>query len=892
LKLIALAACALAAASIPVRADTLQTTVRDPSGLAVPGAYVRVFTTHGSLISHGVTGVDGVLSLELPRGSYRLRAEAEGFAARETAIAVPSDENSVSLELPVNPVTSAVTVTSSRGFAEERSDAAALIGAVSRDEVQQQAGPLSANALEGIPGVLLQQTTYGQISPFLRGLTGYQVLTLVDGIRFNNSTFRSGPNQYLAFGPAAQVQLIETMLGPASSQFGSDALGGTIQVLTPVPVFTSTAGRSWNGELHVSGATADLSSSVSAMIAAGTPRFSWLAGASGRKHNDLRAGGGTDSRNVFRKMFGLDDGTIAGLSGSRLQDTGFGQIGWEGKAAFRPAQLDTFTVSYQGSDLSNVRTYNSLLGGLGRMQALAEPQRLNLLYARYERVGLGPLDTVSGTFSLNSQRDASERQGLRSIDTVTFDDTRVDAYGYAAQASAQLGAGHAIVFGGEFFDERINSKREELNPVTSILTVRRPLYPDDSRYRTTGLFVQDSFELFRGRLRLQGGARWTGISYRTNEDIALGVAASRQTFSDGTFNSSAIFRVTSAIAIHGLIGRGFRAPNANDLGAVGLNDLGYEVPSSDAVAAGAVLSTSAGEDAVPTGKPLENLSPERLWNFEAGIRIRSRNIYARVQVFNAELLNPIVRRTLLFPAGQLPATVGSLPVSPAAQTEAQRAAGVRGVASAFDPRTLKTFVNDGHSRYYGGEGLIEYHLTFHWSARGSYSILAGRDLNPNRPVRRLPPQMGSAALRYSPARRWWMEIRTDFAGRQDRLSGGDRDDERIGASRSRRDIADFFGGSRVAPFLDGNRVFLPTGESLSQIQARVLPGVTSDTTRVPLYTSTAGWADFQIRGAYMIAERTTLFAGVYNLLDKSYRIHGSGTDAPGASAVLTLTYRF
>ncbi len=87
-------------------------------------------------------------------------------------------------------------------------------------------------ALERETGVLMQRTQRGAASPFIRGLTGQQVLILIDGIRMNNATFRSGPNQYFNTIDPGMVDHIEVIRGPQTVLWGSDAIGGVINVVT------------------------------------------------------------------------------------------------------------------------------------------------------------------------------------------------------------------------------------------------------------------------------------------------------------------------------------------------------------------------------------------------------------------------------------------------------------------------------------------------------------------------------------------------------------------------------------------------------------------------------------------------------------------------------------
>ncbi|MBI3473784.1 MAG: TonB-dependent receptor, partial [Candidatus Solibacter usitatus] len=811
------------------------------------------------------------------------------------------------IELDVAAVTTEVTVTASRGSVEDVRNSPYVVSVKNPDELASRPLPTLAAALESAPGVVAQQSTYGHASPFLRGLTGYQTLILLDGLRFNTGIFRSGPNQYLAFIDPSQAERLEVTLGPSSAAYGSDSLGGTISVMTQQPRFGADRHFTVKGDLGLFAASADFSGATKGQLAIANDRFWLLVGGNARRHNDLRAGGGVDSHNVFRRYFGLSTGQVRDLVGDRMQDSAFSQYGGHTKVAARLTPSQTLTFWYQRNELAGLRGYRDMQGGLGRLQALFDPQGGQFAYGRYEKLRLGFLDALTGTLSFNSQSDGQIRQALRFSDVISREDNRVNVNGYTLQGATHWGTRHAQVFGGELYNERVTSTRFEDDPPTGRTVQTRALFPDGSRYRTGGLFFQNMTEVVRNKLRAIVGGRFTNVNFQAfagrNLDAAgkpLGVADSNQTFRDATFHTSLAWQAHRNIGLHVLAGRGFRAPNVSDLGGVGLSGLGYEIPAEQAVALGAVMGISSAENATSAGRLVSKLASETLNNYEAGITLHTRRFYGRVQVFDAEFHDPIVRRTLLFPIGQAPGALGGALVTPIPQSSDQRKEGLLTVATGLDPRAVKTFVNDGETKYYGIESTFRFQASARWTVHGGYSWINGRDLYPDRPVRRLPPQAGLLGLRYVPSgRRMWAEFLSSFAGPQYRVYGGDLDDERIGASRRRTDIATFFNGALAGRYRSG-AVFTPTGETLLQIQNRVLPigatinGVTilNDNSRVPMFSSSKGWVAFDLRGGAPVSERVSLVFGVLNLLDRNYRSHGSGIDSPGINAFAGVKYQF
>jgi outer membrane receptor protein involved in Fe transport len=152
----------------------------------------------------------------------------------------------------------------------------------------------------------------------------------------------------------------------------------------------------------------------------------------------------------------------------------------------------------------------------------------------------------------------------------------------------------------------------------------------------------------------------------------------------------------------------------------------------------------------------------------------------------------------------------------------------------------------------------------------------------------MPPGLGGATLTYQPSNRWWVEGSMLAATKQDRLSDADIGDARIGASRTPASVAAFFNGTAVDRGLVSNGILVATGETLAQVQSRVL----GTSTLSPMFTETAGFVVFGVRGGIRVGQHLDVTLIADNLSDSNYRLHGSGVDEPGINMMARFRVRF
>lgn len=102
---------------------------------------------------------------------------------------------------------------------------------VTREELNRAGQSSLANVLQTVPGVEITQAGGfgGTAQIFVRGANPGQTLFLVDGMRVGSASTGLTPIENL---PLEQIERIEIVRGPASSLYGSDAIGGVIQIFT------------------------------------------------------------------------------------------------------------------------------------------------------------------------------------------------------------------------------------------------------------------------------------------------------------------------------------------------------------------------------------------------------------------------------------------------------------------------------------------------------------------------------------------------------------------------------------------------------------------------------------------------------------------------------------
>ncbi|MBK8037484.1 MAG: TonB-dependent receptor [Verrucomicrobiaceae bacterium] len=662
-----------------------------------------------------------------------------------------------------------VTATRSENEAKKLPSLVKTLDAKKVEERQPRTFP---EALRETPGVAIQKTSNGQGSPFIRGFTGFRNLLLVDGIRYNNSTFREGPNQYWALLDPFAMERIEVIPSQGSVLYGSDAIGGTVNAISKSSGFGGEAAGSF--------------------FTHGLASYRWSSAEHSHiEHLEASIGEGQKWGLHLGGTFG-QFGDVKPGQGPRQPRTGYDQWAFDVRLDIALDDQWLLTAVHQQSRMNDVwRTHSTNQGtsfegttnGTDRVRLFDQERSLSYLRLAGKDLG-GWIDEASLTVSLQTQGEEQFRvtgAGVRS-----FNDVDLTTLGVDLQLESRTAIGK-LVYGVDFYHDWVESDATD--------NINSGAVADDSTYSLLGIFLQDEVD-FGDRLHLVAGGRYTHVRADAGK-FTDPVTGTRQSFSDEWDNFSANLRLMldldskDRFQLFGGWSQSFRAPNLSDL-------------SRDD------LSGATTREAPATG-----LNPELYNTFEIGLKAQTDSITASLGYFYTRINDMIVRR----PTG--------------------RVVGGRN-------EMTKSNADDGYMQ--GVEFSANWQIDPNWSVFGHVAWVDGEAdqfignsaATRREPLGKVAPLVGYGGVRWqTTSKKVWTEL-----------------------------------------------VCLTYGEA-----ARMNASDLADTDRIPANGTPSFWL-VTLRGGWQVNDHLILNAGIENILNETYRYHGSGSNEPGLGVNLGATVKF
>ncbi|HEY6090713.1 MAG TPA: TonB-dependent receptor [Gemmatimonadales bacterium] len=499
----------------PLAGDTVSGRILDTAGQPVPAAIVEI----PELARAVTSGADGSFHIAVAPGQYTLTVRHAGYGPAVREITVGAASAAIDIVLAPSAFRlEPVTVTATRGAVSP--DASSLpASSLSGEDLRRAQSVSLAHVVEVLPGVRAI-TTGSQIGkPVIRGFSGARVLVLENGSRLEDYSWsdEDGPSVETAF--ARRIELIR---GPASVLYGSDAVGGVVNVI-PEQLPDAAGGASFTRSgFTLSGASNNIEVSAGAQLEGARGNMGWRVSGIGHGSGNLH--------------------TPAG----ELDNTGFGAFNGEAAAGWRwpsGSALGIRVVHYGGE--FKLLEANPAPGEAGGPERKAGDERVQI-------TGQRPL----GAWRLEAKGQLQRHSLIEVSDDSTG--TESEAFNLLLQTgSLDLLAhrgGATIGFSGV--------------GQTNDASGRVQIVPD-AHTVSGAVFAFDQWIPGAGRWTLLAGLRADARRLSADRNDSLGTSAQERNASAWSGNAGVVFAPAAGFSLSLNVGRAWRAPTLFELFANG-----------------------------------------------------------------------------------------------------------------------------------------------------------------------------------------------------------------------------------------------------------------------------------------------------------------------------------
>lgn len=393
----------------------------------------------------------------------------------------------------------------------------------------QQMNPYSlAEVLRGLPGIWMQNRSMFDARPQLRGLAPDKNLFVMDGIRLSTMALSSGGSPYLNLIHPSWLGNVEVMRGSGASQYGSNAMGGVIQLHSIDPQYSSQK-IEINGQAGFSYQSGSIDRATNAQLRLSTPYMAIVGNWGYRDAGNLMAG---RERSIAATGFQLQGGDI--------------------KAKFKISSDHQLTVRYQSSRAENLSEYDKQQYQQ-IFRAESDPIQQMIAYARWESFLSNPwLSKIRFTGSIQQMGDQQNLQTNPNSPLEAADED-IRSVGAQLEIHSKPAPQWNIVSGFEYYHDRLEHGQAVVNP-----------FLNGAEAQNLSLFSIHTLDLLKLRLNVGGRAELRRI---TTQSGTYGEVDFRPQHVVG--NVSASYPLSTNYQMVASFNPGFRLPSLTDMQFVG-----------------------------------------------------------------------------------------------------------------------------------------------------------------------------------------------------------------------------------------------------------------------------------------------------------------------------------
>ncbi len=471
-------------------------------------------------------------------------------------------------------------------FAEKKKNLVQKIDVISARAIARFNGQNTGDLLINSGNVFVQKSQQGGSSPVIRGFEASRVLIVVDGVRLNNAIYRAGHLQNVITIDQNMLERVEVLYGPASTLYGSDALGGVVLLRSKSPRLSPGKKILVAGSAFTRYSTVNDEKTLHADISLGGRKLAWLPAFTFSDFGDMKMGGrypdrypAFGRRDSLIAFFGFRDSVIANTD-SRIQKySGYKQWDMTQKLLFRQNDRISHLLNIQFSNTTDVPRYDRLQdkrnfgGAIGNTLRFANwfygPQKrwLGAYEMTVNRAGF--MDEFRVNLNFQEVEESRQQREYRRYDRFDSRREKVKVWGWVIDGKKMLG-NHELTIGtdGQLNDVISRASRTNLN--TGAVTKLDTRYPDgENNMNYFGIYAQHLLKFGNGKWVLNDGLRLQTVSLRSRVDdnsfFSLPVTRFEQTNFSVTGNLGLVYMPGPSTRLTLGFSSGFRSPNIDDL---------------------------------------------------------------------------------------------------------------------------------------------------------------------------------------------------------------------------------------------------------------------------------------------------------------------------------------